>query len=216
MDVTPRRSQKRRISRRVQDALVKIRRTAAQSSTTQPGLTSLNETAHSSEESFPANILEESRYSNNINISLDCSYEDSDSDYGGLSDVEEEELPTEFVNTSSSISKRYKLGEWATKYNIKHNALAPLLAMLKDWLPYDNFPKDPRTLLKTPRNLKYSVVEGGEFYHFGISKQISKVIQTCQLSDVPLPNFPHLQNLPNLLTLQIGIDGLPISKSSNR
>ncbi|XP_035700688.1 uncharacterized protein LOC118433143 [Folsomia candida] len=112
-----------------------------------------------------------------------------------------------------NISKSWQLGKWATGFNINHNALSPLLGLLRDWLPLEGFPKDPRTLLKTDRNIRAVEIEGGLFHHFGLTSQIIKIVQRVKLSKTRSPIF---RDIKNLISIKVGVDGLPISKSSNQ
>lgn len=79
-------------------------------------------------------------------------------------------------------------------------------------MPLDCFPTDPRTLLKTPRSISVESLEGGEFYYFGIHKAIEHAMLKG-LEAVPVPTF--LKGVENLVFLKVGIDGVPLSKSSN-
>lgn len=114
----------------------------------------------------------------------------------------------------SDQSKRNQLAMWAVQHNITHTALGNLLKLVKEWIPFENIPKDPRTLLGTPRSVNISNVVGGEMYHFGIRSQLIRCIESG-LQHFDTPCVEHLLTHKNLITLKIGIDGLPISKSSN-
>jgi hypothetical protein len=76
-----------------------------------------------------------------------------------------EELSKEHTDLVSGYNKRFVLGRWATSFNINHNALGGLLDILKTWMPNEDFPKDPRTLLKTQRNVI--------LYNFGLTNAIT-------------------------------------------
>lgn len=102
-------------------------------------------------------------------------------------------------NTQDTFSNR--LQSWAVSYNIPHNALGSLLKLLRSTLNV-NLPKDPRTLLCTPRHIFSKSVAPGIYSHIGIKNAIEKLI-----------NFLDIK--PEIINLLINIDGLPISKSSN-
>lgn len=110
------------------------------------------------------------------------------------------------------LSKRDKIRQWALKHNLTRSAVSELLILLNEWLPSADFCKDARTLLKTPRNVVIQNIGGGQFHHFGISRWILDSI------NLGLVNFPQkheaLMKVPNLISLKIGVDGLPISDSS--
>lgn len=47
---------------------------------------------------------------------------------------------------------------WAIKHNLSHDALRELLLLLRNYNNFQDLPKDPRTLLKTPSNAKLSII----------------------------------------------------------
>lgn len=102
---------------------------------------------------------------------------------------------------------------WALNHNITHCATRELLEILGPHFP--NLPKDPRTLLATPRHVVHKSIGSGKYHHFGILNGIvlalSKGFKEFQIK---LPSLLVFEK-QTLLTLTIGIDGLPISKSNN-
>lgn len=96
------------------------------------------------------------------------------------------------------------LAFWAVKKRISQEAIRELLALLT-YHDVPALPKDPRTLMKTPRSIKVKTISRGHYYHFGIYDSVrSAVIK----DDLPL--FEDC-----VLELQLNIDGLPTTKSSN-
>ncbi|ODM87719.1 hypothetical protein Ocin01_18963, partial [Orchesella cincta] len=79
------------------------------------------------------------------------------------------------------------LRDWYFRNNIPQKALTDLLKVTTEG---KNLPNDSRTFLKTPVNVNIENICGGELYYF-------------------------VHNDSNLITLQIGIDGIPISNSSS-
>jgi len=98
------------------------------------------------------------------------------------------------------------------QHNITHLALGDLLKLIRGWYPDQDFPVDPRTLLKTPRNVVTEEIAGGTFYYFGVARKILETDLDFRKKTSTLASFTGYQNL---VILSIGIDGLPISKSSN-
>jgi hypothetical protein len=131
-----------------------------------------------------------------------------------LLNVPEYEILRLDFSTNSVKSKKVVLAEWALKNNINHVALSELLKKLQIWLPHDGFPSDSRTLLRSPRQVLTSFIPGGEFYHFGIRGYIIETIKEG-LHHFNLPVYNNFIGTENLITLKIGIDGLPISKIPN-
>lgn len=107
------------------------------------------------------------------------------------------------------------LVKWAIMHNITQSALSDLLGVLRSWCPELELPKDPRTLLSTPRSVSLSILGNGQFFHFGVKTHLIKFLETGSMQTYRLPEVLVNQGLINLLTLKVGIDGLPISKSSN-
>lgn len=122
-----------------------------------------------------------SDYSDN-NLSTQSNLSDSDSEQS---------------NTESSASD---LRGWALKHNITFSALGDLLEILNRHPNFD-LPKDPRTLLCTPRSTTIEKVEPGEYVHFEWISSVEKLIQ------VPTADY---------IKIQINIDGIPLYKSSTR
>jgi hypothetical protein len=116
--------------------------------------------------------------------------------------------------TSVTKNRKDELAHWAKYHNIKHVALNDLLKLVREWLSKDCFPKDSRTLLKTPRNVNLTEIGGGQLYHFGIANCVRQALLSGTRIFV-LPDHTHFDGLENLITITIGIDGLPISKKSN-
>lgn len=65
---------------------------------------------------------------------------------------------------------------------------------------FSELPKDSRTLLKTPTTSIVKNISGGIYHHFGIKEEIEELVEVHQ-------------NIPTVLTLLVGIDGLPIYKN---
>lgn len=110
------------------------------------------------------------------------------------------------VHSDNDISSniKEKLASWAINFKISHSALSALLEVLKS-CDLD-VPKDPRTLLLTPRVTDIKETAGGSFYHFGVARGIISKLSTCS------PSFLHgIESL----TLHINIDGLPLFGSSS-
>lgn len=92
------------------------------------------------------------------------------------------------------------LGNWAIQFNVPHNAINALLKGLKNHSCFNYLPKDNRTLLSTPKQISNQIrcVHPESYYHFGLTAGVLRYAS---------PNSEEIK-------LAIGIDGLPISKSS--
>lgn len=112
-------------------------------------------------------------------------------------------------DTEKSEEKSFKseLAEWTIKNKITHSALNSLLLILKKHKCFESLPKDARTILHTkPIDIcKIRDVNPGKYYHFGIENGIIRSFSNCDV------RAQHLDEIK----LVIGIDGLPISRSSS-
>lgn len=112
------------------------------------------------------------------------------------------EKPSKYVNNNLSIDSELK--EWAVKCKIAQCHLNELLIILRKHKGFETLPKDSRTLLQTPK-INFgeirSINQNGKYFHFGLTNH--------------LLNYFSNVNIPNEIQLVIGIDGLPISHSSN-
>ncbi|XP_022180891.1 uncharacterized protein LOC111041045 [Myzus persicae] len=103
----------------------------------------------------------------------------------------------------NSYSFESELAQWALHFKITHTALNGILTILKKHECFSCLPKDARTLLKTKSVECNSIkkVNPGTYYHFGIENGIIR---------------HFLDSISNEeIKLVVGIDGLPISKSSS-
>lgn len=97
------------------------------------------------------------------------------------------------------------LAQWTVNYDVKLNVLSALLKGLKMHKCFQFIPTDARTILKNKNSSvsnEIQIIPPGKYYHFGIKNSL-KIFKKCI-------NFNE-----ETLKLVIGIDGLPLSKSSN-
>ncbi|CAI6361869.1 unnamed protein product [Macrosiphum euphorbiae] len=135
-----------------------------------------------------------------ININHDT-LEDKADDCSNFSDSESDEyIPQEQPLPS-------KLANWAINHNVPNNTFTDLLKILKYHKCFNNFPTDARTIYHNYSNVSYNqqidvkTVPPGIYYHFGISNGIKKYIDKYFSCDN--------------IKLVIGVDGLPLTKSSS-
>ena len=110
------------------------------------------------------------------------------------SDSEEE------VDASASRSILEQIQIWAIDYEIKQVALRDLLTMLKPKFP--ELPKDPRTVLNTPKDIKIKATSGGQYYHNGLKKNLE-----VELSHRKIPSNAKV-------VLQVNVDGMSLHNST--
>ncbi|OXA53107.1 hypothetical protein Fcan01_12545 [Folsomia candida] len=108
----------------------------------------------------------------------------------------EEDTPRDFKSD---------LVSWVVKHQINGVAVDDLLQLLAFHTPKINLPKSYKTLMKTPVNYDIDIIDGGEYYHFGLERQLQRLSRGRNFID----KFENIE-------IKIGIDGLPISRSSKK
>lgn len=126
-------------------------------------------------------------------------------EYLPLSDQSSEsDCSTHNENVHSTINIRRQLQLWGVRHQITHSALSDLLKVLKGHQCFETLlPVDPRTLLKTPRSTQTRSIGQGTYVHLGFQHSLNSF-------------FHSSETLPDYIKVQINIDGLPLSKSSNK
>jgi len=97
------------------------------------------------------------------------------------------------------------IAKWAVTHNINNNALSALLKCLKSHQCFHNFPIDARTILKPNLPSDSMIIQSippGVYHHFGLVNGLNS-----------LGNI--LSYTGETIKILIGIDGLPLTKSSN-
>jgi len=102
------------------------------------------------------------------------------------------------------ISPATQLAQWAIKHNISNVATSDLLKILNK--SYDStLPIDAQTLLKTDvsnfNNIPLRYVIPGKYFHFGIANGVKN-------------HYIENAGSTNVIKLFVGIDGLPLTKST--
>jgi hypothetical protein len=134
-------------------------------------------------------------------------FTDDEDDFEYWHDNEDEKFSDndECDNDDDTDLLASKIANWALNENITMKALTSLLQILHPYHP--SLPRDPRTLLSTPKSVPVeNLASGGVYYHFGIENCIKKLSQDGQ-------TFSNLQNCDEL-SVQCNIDGLPLFKST--
>lgn len=101
-------------------------------------------------------------------------------------------------DTSRSL---VKIKQWAIKNNVTRTATNQLLSILKNHTCFSDFPGDSRTLLKSASEFVVSDTAGGQFVYLGISDSVKQYISKT--------------TVPDSISLQFNIDGIPLYKSSS-
>lgn len=103
----------------------------------------------------------------------------------------------------SLVSFKEGLSIWAVQCNVPHATIDKLLKLMKKYtnINTENIPFDSRTLLNTPSSVRANIrsVNPGKYSHFGLKTGILR----------------HASYNLSEIKVVIGIDGLPLAKSSN-
>ncbi|KAG5667072.1 hypothetical protein PVAND_015072 [Polypedilum vanderplanki] len=100
---------------------------------------------------------------------------------------------------SVPVTLKEKLATWSIKYAIPRAAVTDLLHILHN--DNESLPLDSRTLLNTPRTLSITLMKPGKFLYIGLEKCLRNIIQ-------------QVQNPPDILYIDLFVDGAPIYKDS--
>ncbi|CAI6366430.1 unnamed protein product [Macrosiphum euphorbiae] len=107
--------------------------------------------------------------------------------------------------TYSNIPIDLKLKKWAIECNVPHVTINKLLSILKEenYLPLQKLPLDSRTLLQSgsSKTTNIDILTPGIYYHFGLKEGIK--------------NSSLKFKLDSEIKVMVGVDGLPLSKSSS-
>lgn len=137
---------------------------------------------------------------NNTNVSDELSSEETPA--GGDNGCRISSENSADNHEEKNIPLAHWLSRWAIKYNIRQNALTPLLQDLYI-RGHSELPRDARTLLRTPRKYGIQCWSLGSYFHYGLEKSLIDQLVSNKLT------FDS-----NIILIDLNIDGLPLSKSS--
>lgn len=106
----------------------------------------------------------------------------------------------EYVLQKSESSLLEDLRIWSLETHVPNSSVDLLLKILRRH-GHDELPATARTLKRTPKKIISRIMAPGRFWYFGISSVLDILVQ----ENVPLPNN---------LTLNANIDGVPLFKGS--
>lgn len=120
------------------------------------------------------------------------------------------------IDPQNIICPEQFLQNWAFTNNITHVALKELLGYLRKYPNFIELPKDPRTLMKTPREVRKVEVSGGCCIYFNLRERILANLQSGYVK-CNQPIFDKISSSANpLISLSVGVDGIPITRSSKK
>ncbi|CAG9789833.1 unnamed protein product [Diatraea saccharalis] len=115
---------------------------------------------------------------------------------------EESEDDSDIDKYVKCSSFRENIRRWAIEKNINQTALKDLAKIMNGLIP-KILPMDPRTIVKTPRFANIKKIEGGEYWHNGITHNLILLLE-------------NWTDVPDSISLNLNFDGLPIFKSSKK
>lgn len=137
-----------------------------------------------------SNLVDDSPIESNHWIDID---DDSRADESQNPTLDINQMGTEF---------RKCISKWAVEHHINQSQLRGLLLLCNNILPFQ-LPADPRTIFRTPRDIVIQTFsDGGSYWHRGLKESLC-----CKLENIDC--------IPQKITLNVNIDGLPICNSSN-
>ncbi|CAN7951930.1 unnamed protein product, partial [Ixodes pacificus] len=111
----------------------------------------------------------------------------------------EEERNCEDADVHESIVG--KLRTWALDTATPHRALTELLKILQTHSCFASIPGSARSLLKTPRKACVEKMGAGKYCHFGLKEGLEDTLKRAR-------------SVPDVITINVNIDGLPLTKST--
>lgn len=132
-----------------------------------------------------------------IDNNFELQFENSATEYNVLSSITDENSELKQKNFKTDIT------EWAQKFKIKLNATTALLSILRQFTDVE-FPKDARTLLRTPRSTVIFPMNNGNYVHFDLSKIVQNIIE-IRLA---------MQSDFDAINLLVNTDGAPVGNST--
>lgn len=93
---------------------------------------------------------------------------------------------------------------WAIKFNVNNVQLRGVLELWNKFVPLPQLPKDPRTLLNTPRMIQIFDYpdKKGKYWHNGLKKVLVNTLSAAPIQ------------LPETISLNVHVDGISPFKSS--
>lgn len=130
-------------------------------------------------------IIQTNKPDNNNSINIDVQNRESeetsfDNVLDGTTSSDDDQENTQLLSeTDKKVAIRKRLITWATSYNITHSALRELFTIWNEAIP--NFlPKDPRTILRTPKSIDLVSLENGTYWHNGLISVLSEALNSLK------------------------------------
>ncbi|XP_041985034.1 uncharacterized protein LOC121737423 [Aricia agestis] len=126
-----------------------------------------------------------------------CLFSEDDDSY---SSSENEDNVDKIDTSTKNDDFRDHYKKWAIDFNITQVALKQLNVILNKRMPCI-VPLDPRTLLKSKKEIQIIVIDDGRYWNNGLIECLKTILQ-------------YLNDKPKSISLNVNIDGLPLFNSS--
>lgn len=166
---------------------------------------SLNAVNNFKSSASKVNKVEDDNAKNNFDENVESGSNIMENELVNFSDITVSDTVSE-LDVDESVDSDHddlqsELSEWTINFNQSNDAVNNLLQILRKYHP--NLPNDVRTLKKTPNiTLNITPMGQGRYLHIGLEKQLKIILNNTKF-------------LEKSLTIDIGIDGLPLTKCSS-
>lgn len=117
-----------------------------------------------------------------------------------ISDLSDEQLvDVQDMPTAVTYNIQDQLRIWSCEYNVPASTTTALLKILRQHIK--DLPTDARTLLRTPTSTITCNCGKGHYFHYGLEKALRMELKSGV-------------NVDDIINININIDGLPLTKSS--
>ena len=127
---------------------------------------------------------------------------DDNDDYDNADDNDSNDIEMYVEDDDEEETLKGALCDWYRECgSVGRDHLSDLLKLLRNF-GHPELPKDSRAILNTPRNTVVKSCPPGEYFHYGIREALSNILSYKQLDKD--------------IVIDINVDGLLITKSTNR
>ena len=125
-----------------------------------------------------------------------------DTDSDGPLDSSDDDDDDSVTEDGRMLGLLRRLTQWKLMHNVTNAAFNDLLKVLR--YEHPALPKDSRTVVCPPKDVQYRRFDGGTYHHFGLISSVTHALQRDK---------EHIHD-GFCVELQLGIDGLPVHKST--
>ncbi|XP_072141646.1 uncharacterized protein [Dermacentor andersoni] len=98
-------------------------------------------------------------------------------------------------------SLKEDLRQWSLQSSVPHDVITNLLKVLRSYSCLRELPNSARALLSTPRVANVTLMDSGQYCHFGLCEGLHSALT-------------HVVHVPDPIVIHVNVDGLPLTKST--